>query len=76
MEIVIAILEIARRLGRGMGPYLLIEILLAGRKPACPGPLPLPAPRCRFRRPPFDYSERHLNRSLTIKEIAARVRSR
>jgi len=30
MEIVIAILEIARRLARGMGPYLLIEILLPG----------------------------------------------
>jgi len=30
MEIVIAIIEIVRRLARGMGPYLLVEILLPG----------------------------------------------
>jgi len=30
MEIVIAIIEIARRLARDMGPYLLVEILLPG----------------------------------------------
>jgi hypothetical protein len=30
MEIVIAIIDIARRLARGMGPYLLVEILLPG----------------------------------------------
>jgi hypothetical protein len=30
MEIVIALIEIARRLARGMGPYLLVEILLPG----------------------------------------------
>ena len=30
MEIVIALIEIARRLARGAGPYLLVEILLPG----------------------------------------------
>ncbi len=30
MEIVIAIIEIVRRLARGLGPYLLVEILLPG----------------------------------------------
>ena len=30
MEIVIAVIEIMRRLARGMGPYLLVEILLPG----------------------------------------------
>ena len=30
METVIAIFEIARRLARDMGPYLLVEILLPG----------------------------------------------
>ena len=30
MEIVIAVIEIVRRLARGMGPYLLVEILLPG----------------------------------------------
>ncbi|TMH33869.1 MAG: hypothetical protein E6H63_00165 [Betaproteobacteria bacterium] len=30
MEIVVAIIEIVRRLARGMGPYLLVEILLPG----------------------------------------------
>jgi hypothetical protein len=30
MEIIIAILEIARRLARDLGPYLLIEVLLPG----------------------------------------------
>ena len=30
MEIVIALLELARRVARDMGPYLLIEILLPG----------------------------------------------
>ena len=30
MEIIIAIIEIVRRLARGMGPYLLVEILLPG----------------------------------------------
>jgi len=30
MEIVIGIIEIVRRLARGMGPYLLVEILLPG----------------------------------------------
>ena len=30
MEIIIAILEIARRLARELGPYLLVEILLPG----------------------------------------------
>ena len=30
MEIVIALIEIARRLARAAGPYLLVEILLPG----------------------------------------------
>ena len=30
MEFIIAIFEIVRRLARGMGPYLLVEILLPG----------------------------------------------
>jgi hypothetical protein len=30
MEIVLAIIEIVRRLARDMGPYLLVEILLPG----------------------------------------------
>jgi len=30
MEIVIAVIDIVRRLARGMGPYLLVEILLPG----------------------------------------------
>jgi len=30
MEIIIAIIEIVRRLARGMGPYLLVEIVLPG----------------------------------------------
>ena len=30
MEIIVAIIEIVRRLARGMGPYLLVEILLPG----------------------------------------------
>ena len=30
MEIVIAVIEIMRRLARCMGPYLLVEILLPG----------------------------------------------
>ena len=30
MEIVVAIIEIVRRLARGMGPYLLVEIVLPG----------------------------------------------
>ena len=30
MEIVVAIIEIVRRLARGMGAYLLVEILLPG----------------------------------------------
>ena len=30
MEIIIAIIEIVRRLARGVGPYLLVEIVLPG----------------------------------------------